>query len=94
MLKSQSKPNIVKRVIFSVAFLLLAFILPWWLVLVLGLILVFYFNNFYEFILAGLILDGLYGGIISVEKFYFVFTLLITITTVFLINFKKKLLIR
>ncbi len=94
MLKSQSKTFFIKRIILSLVFLLSAFILPWWLVIVFGLILVFYFNNFYEFILAGLILDTLYGGVVSFENFYFIFTLIITIATVFLINFKKKLLIR
>lgn len=94
MLKSPSKTFFIKRIILSLVFLLFAFILPWWLVIIFGLILVFYFNNFYEFILAGLILDSLYGGMISVEKFYFIFTLVITISTVFLINFKKKLLIK
>jgi hypothetical protein len=94
MLKSQSKTNIIKRVIISVVFLLLTFILPWWLVLVMGLVLAFYFENFYELILAGLILDGLYGGIVSIEKFYFVFTFTATVITLLLINFKKRLLIR
>jgi hypothetical protein len=94
MLKSQFKINIAKRLISSLVFLLVAFVLPWWLVIILGLFLVFYFENFYEFILAGLILDGLYGSLVSIEKFYFIFTLLTTIATVLFINFKKKLLIR
>lgn len=94
MLKSQSKIYFIKRIFISLIFLISSFILPWWLVIILGLILAFYFNNFYEFIIAGLILDSLYGGIISIEKFYFIFTLTTTIATIFLINFKKKLLIR
>lgn len=94
MLKSPSKTFFIKRIIFSLVFLLSVFILPWWLVIILGLVLVFYFNNYYEFIIAGLILDSLYGNIISIDNFYFLFTLITTITTVFLINFKKKLLIR
>jgi hypothetical protein len=94
MLKSQFKIKSIKRIILSVIFLWTAFILPWWLVIVFGLILVFYFKNFYEFIIAGLILDGLYGSVLSIEKFSFIFTLSITILTVFLINFKKKLLIK
>ena len=94
MLKSQSKTYFIKRVFLSLLFLFSAFVLPWWLVIIFGLGLVFYFNNYYEFIAAGLILDSLYGNIISINKFYFLFTLITTITTIFLINFKKKLLIR
>jgi len=94
MSKFQSKTYFIKRIIFSLLFIYSVFILPWWLVLVLGLGLSFYFQNFYEFIVVGLILDSLYGGIISIEKFYFFFTLITSIVTFFLINFKKKLLIR
>ena len=94
MSKFQSKTFFIKRIIFSLLFLSLAFILPWWLVIISGLVLVFYFNNFYEFIVAGLILDSLYGNIVSVDNFYFIFTLITAISTVALINFKKKLLIR
>ncbi len=94
MSKSQFKINLFKRILFSIIYLYCAFILPWWLVIVLGIILLFYFKNFYDFIFAGLILDSLYGDIISVQNFYFIFTLITTILTVFVINFKKKLLIR
>lgn len=94
MLKSQFKTEIIKRIVISLLFLFSVFIIPWWLVIVVGLVLVFYCKNFYEFIVAGLILDSLYGGIITIEQFEFVFTLTSTIATVFLINFKKKLLIR
>jgi len=94
MSKFPSKIPFIKRIACSLVFLFLAFVLPWWLVIILGLVLIFYFNNFYEFIVAGLILDSLYGSLVSVENFYFIFTLIFTIVTVFLINFKKKLLIR
>jgi len=94
MSKSLSKIPFLKRIACSLVFLFLVFILPWWLVIILGLVLVFYFNNFYEFIVAGLILDSLYGNIVSIDNFYFIFTLIIAISTVALINFKKKLLIR
>ena len=67
MLKSQSKTFFLKRIILSSIFLISAFILPWWLVMFLGLMLLFYFNNYYEFIIAGLILDSLYGNIISIN---------------------------
>ena len=60
----------------------------------LGLMLLFYFNNYYEFIIAGLILDSLYGNIISINNFYFLFTLMTAIVTVMIINLKTKLLIR
>jgi hypothetical protein len=63
--------------------------LPWWLVLVFGIFLSFYFKNFYEFIFAGLILDSLYGKMISVENFYFVFTIITIIITLSLVKFKK-----
>jgi hypothetical protein len=94
MLKSQFKLSLIKRLFVSLFFLFGAFILPWWIVIILGLFLMFYFDNFYEFILAGLILDGLYGGLISFENFYFIFTFLTTVTTILCLNFKQKLLIR
>ena len=93
MLKSKSKKVFLKRVLISVIYLILVFIMPWWLNLILGLALLFYFNNYYEYILAGLIMDSLYGGIINIENFHFIFTLFTTICTLFIINFKKKLFI-
>jgi hypothetical protein len=91
MSKSQFKINIAKRVVLSALFILSSFLLPWWLVIIIGLFLAFYFKNFYEFILSGLILDSLYGKIISIENFYFIFTLITTIATLLMISFKKLL---
>jgi hypothetical protein len=91
MSKSQFRLHIAKRVIFSTLFILSPFLLPWWLVIIIGLFLTFYFKNFYEFILSGLILDSLYGKIISIENFYFIFTLITAIATLLMIRFKKLL---
>ena len=93
MLKSKSnfKTLYLERILISLIYLFLAFSLPWWLVIVVGLFLVFYFNNFYEFIVAGIILDILYGGIVTFEGFSFLFTLLTTISIIVLIRFKERL---
>lgn len=50
----------VRRVVFDCVLLLSIFLLPWWLVMVVGMIGVIIFGGFYEFIVAGIVLDLLY----------------------------------
>lgn len=51
----------MKRSIFDVCLLLGVFLLPWWVVLVLCLLGIFLFNNFYESIVIFLLNYAVYG---------------------------------
>jgi hypothetical protein len=51
----------IKRVIFDVIVFILVFIVPWWISLLLLLIGIFAFNNYYEFIIACAIIYSLYS---------------------------------
>jgi len=50
----------MKRGVFDIIFFLIIFILPWWVSVILAFAGVFIFKNFYEFIIASLILYSLY----------------------------------
>ena len=51
----------MKRIIFDVLLFLSVFILPWWISAFLLLIGIFAFDNFYEFIVATMIVYSLYA---------------------------------
>jgi hypothetical protein len=51
----------IKRVIFDVILFISIFVFPWWVNVFFMLIGVFYFRNFYEFILVGVIIYSLYS---------------------------------
>lgn len=51
----------IKRVIFDVILFISAFILPWWVVVVMLFIGIFIFSNFYEFIIISTIIYSLYS---------------------------------
>jgi len=53
----------IKRVIFDVVLILSAFILPWWVSGLLALIGIFIFDDFYEFVITGVIYYSLYANI-------------------------------
>ncbi|MFA5773337.1 MAG: hypothetical protein WC908_01525 [Candidatus Paceibacterota bacterium] len=50
----------MKRVIFDIVLFLSVFIFPWWVSIFLLFIGIFIFNNFYEFIVASVIIYSLY----------------------------------
>ena len=51
----------MKRVLFDILLLISVLMLPWWLSVVLALGGIFVFKNFYEFIVAGVIMYSLYA---------------------------------
>ncbi len=63
-----------KRIVFDVVILLSIFLTPWWVTLPLFIFGLFVFDNFYEFIIYGIIMYSMYspdgGRIISSEIFY------------------------
>ena len=85
------------RIISDLILFLGIFFWPWWVNLLLGGALIFFFRNFYEFLLMALFTDLLYGGayhkilgipfFISVVSF-FLFTSLLTLKARLLIYIK------
>ena len=51
----------MKRIIFDVVLFISVFVLPWWFSVFLLFIGIFIFNNFYEFIIASVIIYSLYA---------------------------------
>jgi hypothetical protein len=50
----------MKRVIFDIVLFLSLFIFPWWISVFLVIVGIFLFDNFYEFIVSGVIFFSLY----------------------------------
>ncbi len=78
------------RVIFDVLLFIFLFIWPWWATLLLLFIGIFIFKNFYEFIIAILIIYSIYS--IQGEGILYssIFISLITIFSYFLIQYLKN----
>ncbi|MES2930169.1 MAG: hypothetical protein V4665_00070 [Patescibacteria group bacterium] len=51
----------MKRIIFDIAILLCVFIFPWWVAVILGILGLFLFSHFYEFIAVCVALYALYA---------------------------------
>jgi hypothetical protein len=75
----------ILRLIFALILLVSISFLPWWVNLILIVVGSFYFKNFYEAVLIGLIMDSLYGSSVVFETFIYFYTLTFLIS-VFLIN--------
>ena len=83
----------MKRVLYGAFLIISAFILPWWIPVIFSLIGIFYFDNLYEIIFVGLIIDTLYGANLSLVGLDIVFTISLTLALYVLTNVKKSLLI-
>lgn len=83
----------MKRVLYGAFLIISAFILPWWIPVIFSLIGIFYFDNLYEIIFVGLIIDTLYGANLSLAGLDIVFTISLTVALYVLTNVKKSLLI-
>ncbi len=83
----------MKRVLYGAFLIISAFILPWWIPVIFSLIGIFYFDNLYEVIFVGLIIDVLYGSNLSLAGLDIVFTISLTIALYILTNVKRSLLI-
>lgn len=51
-----------KRILFDLFILASLFFIPWWVVVLLGVLGVFYFPAYYELVVFGFVLDILYGS--------------------------------
>ena len=81
----------MKRVVFDIILIAVVVLLPWWVSVILSLAAIFYFNNFFEAAFVGLLLDSLYGTSSVFSDFPYLLTTIFTLITLFLIYFKKKL---
>jgi len=80
--------NLYKRLVADFTLLFSALFFPWWITLILMIIGVFFFKNFYEAFFIGLFLDALYGT--EVINFYG-FRLFFAAAGLFLIFFSSLL---
>ena len=53
---------IIRRIIIDFVLFLGVFLFPFWINLLIGIICLFLFRNFYEFVIFSLLADLLYGG--------------------------------
>lgn len=67
------------------------FVFPPWLLFIIGIIFIFVFNNFYEFIIFGILTDILYGGSSGVYlNIHFVYSIISIISYVILVYIKER----
>jgi hypothetical protein len=79
------------RLIIDFIFLLATFTLPAGLVLILSIICLFKFENYYEIIFIGLILDSLYSLSNSTINFAFIYTAVTCLAFLLMVLLKKYL---
>lgn len=80
----------MKRVFFVIILFLLTLVFPWWISLSLAFLGAFYFDNFYEMVLIGFVLDTLYGAPVYFFEFPFFFVMISFIVLCVIINLKKR----
>lgn len=78
----------MKRVFFDITLILFVFLLPWWATVVLSIVGLFMFVNFYEFLISGVIIILLStSSIINTHTFY---SYLLLILFYFFIQFLRS----
>jgi hypothetical protein len=65
---------IFQRIFFDILLFLSLFLLPWWVTIILGIVLIFRFKNFYEFIFICFLIDSYFGQQVKILDSYFIFT--------------------
>lgn len=81
----------MKRTIFSILLLLSPAFLPWWLIIICGIVLSIYFEHYFELIIVGIIMDSLYGERFEILHTKFVFTILSLILFFIILKIRKNL---
>lgn len=80
----------MKRIIFDIVMFISVFVFPWWISVLLLLFGIFVFKNFFEFILATVIIYSLYSipgsGLIASPIFFSLFIIILYIAIQFLKN--------
>jgi hypothetical protein len=82
----------IKRVVSTLVLIFLSIFTPWWVALLFGLMMVFYFENYYEFILIGLIADSMYGSEFFSQGHPYLLALLAAIILILSVSLKKRLI--
>lgn len=83
----------MKRVFYGIFLILSAFIFPWWISVALVFFGALYFDNLYEAIAVGLIIDLTYGTGIEIYGFTLIFTFALTLMLYILSIVRKRILI-
>jgi hypothetical protein len=83
----------MKRVIFSLSLILSTFIFPWWVSILMSILGLLYFENLYEVILVGLIIDVLYGVKFSFYGFNLFFTAILTSGLYLIVKIKTQIFV-
>lgn len=83
----------MKRVLFGIFLIILPFVAPWWLAFLMAILGLFYFDNLYEVIFAGLFIDVLYGVKYEFFGFSLIFTLAMTVLFYIISRFKTQIFI-
>lgn len=83
----------MKRVFYGIFLILSAFIFPWWISVTLVFFGALYFDNLYEAIAVGLIIDLAYGARIEIYGFTLIFTFVLTLMLYILSIVRKRILI-
>jgi len=81
----------VKRIMTDIGLVLAAFLLPWWVVFITIFILAFILENYYEALIAGIIIDTLYGSRFVLWNFPLMITSIFFIIILGIEQFKKQL---
>ena len=82
----------VKRIIFDLILLIVVITLPWWISVILAFAGLFYFEKFYEVIFVGLFIDSIYGSSVVFPDFPYLITTISALVTLFVVRFKKSLI--
>lgn len=80
------------RIFINIALLVSIFYLPWWATTFIVLFGIFIFKNFYEAVLAGFLMDILYGTkTIEFMNIWFIFTAFYFLIYILITAFKKNI---
>lgn len=83
----------MKRLLFGVFLILLPFVSPWWIPFMVAILGLFYFDNLYEVIFVGLIIDLLYGVKYEFFGFNLIFTTTLLLSFYLIGKFKEQIFI-
>lgn len=83
----------MKRGFVGLLLILSPFVLPWWISFLLCISLIFFFDNLYEVIAVGVIIDYLYGSHFDIYGFTLIFTVILTICFYLISKFKSQIFI-
>lgn len=83
----------MKRITIGIILLLSTLLFHWWVPILIALFCLFYFDDFYEILVVGLLIDVLYGSKFEFYGFNLFFTLLMLVFFYTIGKFRKQILI-